>query len=188
MERIKIIHAWCFATFFAGRKSLSALAYSRMADFTPCCKGAAESTGVVSRKKLSRVLVLPLDQTNPAAIDSQPIEQVTSHPQAGPGGFHPLTAAHAERTAQTQPPRQTPAASGNGDISLAYQGRATSLNRRTSAGWAHSVCAASASSVRARRALHRASSFGSLLAFLLIDFSRYFFDQGDSHPVPVRQS
>jgi hypothetical protein len=40
--------------------------------------------------------------------------------------------------------------------------------------------------VRARRALHRCSAFGSLLAFLLIDFSRYFFDQGDSHPVAAR--
>ncbi|MBV8623017.1 MAG: hypothetical protein JO174_05980 [Herbaspirillum sp.] len=56
-----------------------------------------------------------------------------------------------------------------------------SAQGKTSEGWAHSAAAASASSVRARRALHRASLFGSLLAFLLIDFSRYFFDQGDSH-------
>ena len=46
--------------------------------------------------------------------------------------------------------------------------------------WTDAAVTASASSTRARRALHRACSFGSLLAFLLIDFSRYFFDQGDS--------
>lgn len=77
-----------------------------------------------------------------------------------------------------------PAASGNGDIALTYA--ATSANRRTPLGWARNAAAVAAGSVRARRALHRASSFGSLLAFLLIDFSRYFFDQGDSHPVPAR--
>jgi phosphodiesterase/alkaline phosphatase D-like protein len=46
--------------------------------------------------------------------------------------------------------------------------------------WTHAAVAALPSTTRARRALYRAASFGSLLAFLLIDFSRYFFDQGDS--------
>ncbi|MFL9925564.1 hypothetical protein PQR62_14890 [Herbaspirillum lusitanum] len=36
---------------------------------------------------------------------------------------------------------------------------------------------------RARLSLRRASTFGSLLAFMLIDFSRYFFDQGNRHTV-----
>jgi len=60
------------------------------------------------------------------------------------------------------------------------------VNRRTPAGQAQTRRAATAASVRARRALHRCSAFGSLLAFLLIDFSRYFFDQGDSNPVALR--
>jgi len=61
------------------------------------------------------------------------------------------------------------------------------VNRRTPASSkAQMRRAATAASVRARRALHRCSAFGSLLAFLLIDFSRYFFDQGDSHPVAAR--
>jgi len=63
---------------------------------------------------------------------------------------------------------------------------ATSANRRTPHGRARNAAALAAGSVRARRALHRSSPFGSLLAYLLIDFSRYFFDQGDSHPVPTR--
>lgn len=46
--------------------------------------------------------------------------------------------------------------------------------------WTHAAVAALPSAACARRTLHRACSFGSLLAFLLIDFSRYFFDQGDS--------
>jgi len=61
---------------------------------------------------------------------------------------------------------------------LAYA--APSANGKSHGSWTHAAVAALPSTTRARRALHRASSFGSLLAFLLIDFSRYFFDQGDS--------
>ncbi|EJN09587.1 hypothetical protein PMI40_00595 [Herbaspirillum sp. YR522] len=43
----------------------------------------------------------------------------------------------------------------------------------------HAVVTALPTTTRARRALHRACCFGSLLAFMLIDFSRYFFDQGN---------
>jgi hypothetical protein len=45
--------------------------------------------------------------------------------------------------------------------------------------WTHAAVAALPTTTRARRALHRACSFGSLLAFMLIDFSRYFFDQSN---------
>jgi len=45
--------------------------------------------------------------------------------------------------------------------------------------WTYAVVAALPTTTRARRALHRACCFGSLLAFMLIDFSRYFFEQGD---------
>ncbi|BEV16664.1 hypothetical protein HBDW_34520 [Herbaspirillum sp. DW155] len=69
---------------------------------------------------------------------------------------------------------------------MAYQGTAPHVNRRTPTGWAHTACATATLGVRARRALQRGCAFRSLLAFLLIDFSRYFFDQGDSHPVPSR--
>lgn len=58
---------------------------------------------------------------------------------------------------------------------------ATSAIGKPDGSWTHAAVAALPSTTRARRALHRASTFGSLLAFLLIDFSRYFFDQGDSH-------
>ncbi|WDZ97426.1 hypothetical protein Herbaro_06450 [Herbaspirillum sp. WKF16] len=57
---------------------------------------------------------------------------------------------------------------------------ATSAIGKSNGSWTHAAVAALPSTTRARRALHRASSFGSLLAFLLIDFSRFFFDQGDS--------
>ncbi|TQK13329.1 hypothetical protein FB599_0745 [Herbaspirillum sp. SJZ130] len=55
-----------------------------------------------------------------------------------------------------------------------------SANGNSHGSWTHATVAALPSTTCARRALRRASSFGSLLAFLLIDFSRYFFDQGDS--------
>ncbi|WP_144767661.1 hypothetical protein [Herbaspirillum sp. SJZ099] len=57
---------------------------------------------------------------------------------------------------------------------------AMSANGNSHGSWTHAAVAALPSTTCARRALRRASSFGSLLAFLLIDFSRYFFDQGDS--------
>ncbi|MGO0789345.1 hypothetical protein ACTOWA_05695 [Herbaspirillum seropedicae] len=183
MVRIKIIHLRCHATKSTTRKPLPRLDYSREAAILSCCTSASQHHSGGTSKKLSRLLVLPLDQTNLTAIDSQPIIQVTSHQRALlPSGTG--QAAGQNGTAQTQPRQTLPAASGNGDIALTYA--ATSANRRTPLGWARNAAAMAAGSVRARRALHRASSFGSLLAFLLIDFSRYFFDQGDSHPVPAR--
>ncbi len=53
-------------------------------------------------------------------------------------------------------------------------------NGKLHGGWPHAAAAVLPFTTRSQRALRRASSFGSLLAFLLIDFSRYFFDQGDS--------
>jgi hypothetical protein len=73
--------------------------------------------------------------------------------------------------------------SGNGDISLA--------SKAQQRGWTAGPgrlgaqrCAASASSVRARRALHRCSAFGSLLAFLLIDFPAISLTRATVIPSP----
>jgi len=84
MVRIKIIHLRCYATKSADRKPLPRLDYSREAAILSCCTGASQHHSGGTSKKLSRLLVLPLDQTNLAAIDSQPITQVTSHQRASP--------------------------------------------------------------------------------------------------------
>jgi len=58
------------------------------------------------------------------------------------------------------------------------------MNGRMDGLWSRAALMSLPGATRARRALHRACTFGSLLAFMLIDFSRYFFDQGDLDVAP----